>query len=186
MARPQEINEIQIIDNAIALIEEEGVSALSMRTLAIKCNIATSTLYLHFSNKLDLVIAVASKFWEGCYDNLDLSAEGDFFEAIKLLYLHILEYLERFNVSWLGLFSSMKAEDKLEGKKAMGKYIRLIHSHVISQLQKHKDEFDVEYYEKMGEEFFASFIYQSFVGMLMKFDHKYENFESILKRILLG
>lgn len=54
----------KIVDTAIALIKENGYSNFSMRMLAVALDIKAASLYKHFKNFDDLLIAVGLKIYE--------------------------------------------------------------------------------------------------------------------------
>ena len=49
------------LDRAWAMIERDGVLKLQMARLASECEYAVGTLYLHFSSKEDLLVALATR-----------------------------------------------------------------------------------------------------------------------------
>jgi AcrR family transcriptional regulator len=51
-----------IVDTAIAMIDEGGLPALNMRTLAERCQIGTMTLYRYLNTKEELLAAVADRY----------------------------------------------------------------------------------------------------------------------------
>lgn len=186
MSRPVEIDREQILIHAVTLLGNEGYETFSMRKLAIRCNVAVSTIYLHFENKMDIMIEVVSKFWKECFTTFNAQESTNFFDSIRTLYYHILSHLEHFKVKWLNSFTTMNIMDKSQGKEAMNQFISLIHKKIISQLELYQSTFDKNYFDKCDKEYLAKFIYDNFTGLLMKFSHDYEKFETILKRILLG
>jgi AcrR family transcriptional regulator len=52
-----------IIDAAIAIVDEDGADALSMRTLAQRLGSGTATLYRHFEDRTDLVGDVVDRIF---------------------------------------------------------------------------------------------------------------------------
>ena len=48
----------RIVTTAISILDEQGADALSMRTLALRLESSTSTLYRHFAGRADLVARV--------------------------------------------------------------------------------------------------------------------------------
>jgi AcrR family transcriptional regulator len=67
----------RIVATALAITDEEGVEALSMRTLAQRLNSGTATLYRHFDNRAALVAHVVDRvFGEVELDAGQLAAMG--------------------------------------------------------------------------------------------------------------
>lgn len=53
----------QLLDHAMQIIDEQGPDALSIRALANQADIVPSTIYNYFTDKEDLYLAMAEKFW---------------------------------------------------------------------------------------------------------------------------
>lgn len=60
MGRPKKplISEQAVVDAATAILEEDGVDALSLRNLGARLGINSTSLYHHFRNKDDILLAV--------------------------------------------------------------------------------------------------------------------------------
>lgn len=52
---------LTLIEQALEILEQQGVSALSMRALADRIGVSRSALYHHFKNKEDLLSAIAGQ-----------------------------------------------------------------------------------------------------------------------------
>lgn len=57
----------EIVAEALALVDEQGIEALSMRTLAARLGVGASALYWHFAGKAELVSAMASHFYRRAF-----------------------------------------------------------------------------------------------------------------------
>ena len=70
---------------ARAIIEAHGHDALSMRELAVQIKVAPSALYRHFSNRVDLMMAVANETHRELGTQLSVAnaAEGDPWDALE-------------------------------------------------------------------------------------------------------
>ncbi len=60
-----ELSRGRIVDEAIALLDEEGVNGLSMRRLAQRLGVSTMSTYHHVADKADLVEAIAERVTAG-------------------------------------------------------------------------------------------------------------------------
>src|SRR3954463_7855276 len=74
MARPRQplLTRERIISAASALVDAEGLDALSMRRLATELGVQGPSLYNHFATKAEILDAVADSLIE----QVDLSAFG--------------------------------------------------------------------------------------------------------------
>ena len=84
MARPRQVllTRQRIVEAASALVDAEGLDALSMRRLATELGVQGPSLYNHFGTKAEIVDAVADTVVE----QVDVSAFGthDWPEALRL------------------------------------------------------------------------------------------------------
>ncbi|MBN1813471.1 MAG: TetR/AcrR family transcriptional regulator [Anaerolineae bacterium] len=82
-----------ILDAALAIINQQGVDGLSMRTLAEEVDYSPSALYNYFDNKEEIVEAIRAEGW-ALFDAMDQgSLQGDLSPA-ELLYRSGLAYLK--------------------------------------------------------------------------------------------
>src|SRR4051812_25720270 len=74
MARPKQplLTRERIVEAASALVDAEGLDALSMRRLATELSVQGPSLYNHFATKAEIVDAVA----EAVIEQVDVSAFG--------------------------------------------------------------------------------------------------------------
>jgi TetR/AcrR family tetracycline transcriptional repressor len=58
------IHQRQVIDVALALLDEQGLSQLQMRAVAGRLNVQASALYWHVRNKAELLSLMSSHFYD--------------------------------------------------------------------------------------------------------------------------
>jgi TetR/AcrR family tetracycline transcriptional repressor len=81
----------QIIKEALALLEEHGPGALSMRRLADRLGVAPNALYTHVRGKADLIDGLIDQVYAGLTLNPD--ASGDWAQQLTTLSQEIRTYL---------------------------------------------------------------------------------------------
>ncbi len=72
----------EILSKAKEIIATDGLSAVSIRSLAKKCNMATGSLYNYFSSKDELILEVVKSVWEDVFD-LSLIGDDSFVKAVE-------------------------------------------------------------------------------------------------------
>jgi AcrR family transcriptional regulator len=82
-----------ILDAARAIINEQGVDGLSMRTLAEEVDYSPSALYNYFDNKEEIVEAIRAEGWE-LFDAMDEGLLQEDLSPAELLYQSGLSYLK--------------------------------------------------------------------------------------------
>jgi TetR/AcrR family tetracycline transcriptional repressor len=85
------LNRELIIREALALLEEHGPEALSMRRLADRLGVAPNALYTHVRGKADLIDGLIDQVYAGLTLNPD--ASGDWAQQLATLSQEIRAYL---------------------------------------------------------------------------------------------
>ncbi|GAA3606544.1 TetR/AcrR family transcriptional regulator C-terminal domain-containing protein [Microlunatus ginsengisoli] len=68
----------RIVDEALRLVDESGLDALSLRSLAGRLDVRAPTLYWHVQNKSELLDALADEIMDGAIDSARrISVPGD-------------------------------------------------------------------------------------------------------------
>jgi AcrR family transcriptional regulator len=80
-----------IVKEALALLEEDGPGALSMRRLADRLGVAPNALYTHVRGKADLIDGLIDQVYAGLTLNPD--ASGDWAQQLTTLSQEIRAYL---------------------------------------------------------------------------------------------
>ena len=89
--RRRTLSRQEIIDEALALLEERGAGELSMRRLAHRLGVAPNALYSHVRGKADLIDGLVDEVYAG----LDLvpDASADWTEQLAVLSRAVREHL---------------------------------------------------------------------------------------------
>jgi TetR/AcrR family tetracycline transcriptional repressor len=80
-----------IIKEALALLEEHGPGALSMRRLADRLGVAPTALYTHVRGKADLIDGLIDQVYAGL--TLELDRSGDWTQQLATLGQQVREHL---------------------------------------------------------------------------------------------
>ena len=80
-----------IIKEALALLEQQGAGALSMRRLADRLGVAPNALYTHVRGKADLIDGLIDQVYAGL--NLDPDPTGDWTQQLTTLSQAIRDHL---------------------------------------------------------------------------------------------
>jgi AcrR family transcriptional regulator len=81
----------EIIKEALALLEEHGPGALSMRRLADRLGVAPTALYTHVRGKADLIDGLIDQVYAGL--TLELDPSGDWTQQLTTLSQQIRDHL---------------------------------------------------------------------------------------------
>ncbi len=163
----------EILEIAKTIIDENGIHALSIRSLANKCNMATGSLYNYFSSKNDLVVKVVTSFW---YDfmNINMKDQTSFKNAVIHLIESISEGKKR-HPNFFPLHSFIFDDNnKAEGIHLMKKYLEDVKTNMLYVLKEDseikKDAFD----ESFTKEMFIDIMFNLILSYLIHdMDSKY-------------
>ena len=175
-----------ILQEAKDIAYSEGLAKVSMRKIAVRCDIALGTIYNYYPMKTDIIFAIVEDFWNECFSDFDkiYNPKVDFFKQLEIFYFHILNYLEQFESHWLEDLTNLSSINKSEGKKREMQFMdNLIHMYV-KLIENHKSEFNEEIFDRFTDEEIAGFILDNFIVMLKKFEKKYDLLDFSLKKIL--
>lgn len=174
-----------ILASAKEIAYNEGTSAISMRKLALNCNIALGTIYNYYPTKMDIIISIVEDFWRNCLVSFKAKENIDFFQEIESLYFHIYDYLEKFKSDFLTGLSSLSANSKNKGKLKEAEFMDNLVGFFQRILEKHKSEFNEDSFKELDKKKFNRFIIDQFLVMLKRQEKDYSFFDFTLKKILL-
>ncbi|MEH3090407.1 MAG: TetR/AcrR family transcriptional regulator [Microbacterium arborescens] len=92
--RPAKFTRDDAVAAAVAIVDDIGVDALTMRRLSAALGVDPMALYRHFADKGEVVAAVADSFWLGC-EVPDVGGAADWRQYATSLMNGIRSSLER-------------------------------------------------------------------------------------------
>lgn len=102
-----------ILDAALALIDEEGVAALSTRRIAQRIGYTSGTLYQHFKDVGDIVLQVNARTLGGLIEVMEAAKPGLPAEPSARIHRYAdiyLDYLRRNRNAWDAMFAWRRQE----------------------------------------------------------------------------
>lgn len=158
-----------ILQTCRAFVSEHGLSALNMRAVAKKCNIALGSLYNYFPSKNDLTIAVIGSVWQDIF-HMKGTCETErtfpdhvqwIFESVKA---GMVEYPNFFTTHSVSFASTEKGQ----ARQAMERYFVHMKSGLYEALQRdmavRQDTFD----ETFSQDAFIDFVLTGLLTLLMQ------------------
>lgn len=128
----------KILESAYGQVQEGGLSALSIRAVAKRCQISVGTIYNYFPDKAALVTALITKFWQSVafssktHSCFAYTLGEDFISYLKRIEDQIGQALLQFRHNWLSDMSSLDARCRHEGKQAEQVWF----NHIYENLEK--------------------------------------------------
>lgn len=95
--KPQATSKEEILAAARKIVQEKGLSGISMRSVAAEAGVAAGTLYHYFPDKDALMLAVTADIWEDIFDLDGMKKEGEgFAAAVDALFCHAAEKISSY------------------------------------------------------------------------------------------
>lgn len=180
--RVKTLTKQQIKQEAIDIINTMGLSKLSIRTLASKCNVTAGTVYLYYKDKGELITEIASDFWKECFK--DLITADSFIDEIEQNYNHLSLYLNKFRQNFISSFANVSYGGD-SAKSVMKTHKDMIRSFIKERLLFFENSFVGACYKKIGSDYMIDFIFTNLMSALYG-ENDFDKFVIILKNILFG
>ena len=164
----------KLLEEAKRQVEEQGYSAMTIRSVATACGVGVGTVYNYFSSKDMLVASFMLEDWMTCLGNIqtDCTEEADSKEVLHRIYVELLSFKEKYT----GLFAD---------ENALGSYSASFpkrHQMLRSQLAAHILIL-TRRQKKADPEFLADFIAESMLTWIMA-DYEFEQIAEVVLQLL--
>lgn len=115
------------------LASEEGINAISIRSLANKAGIATGTVYNYFKNKDEILLALTEAYWTEALAEISQEAQVlPFPEQVRKIYAFLQQRMRQDAGQLMGSLSGVEALGQQRMTAMQGK-LRLILQHSLEQ-----------------------------------------------------
>ena len=164
----------ELLEAAEQITYEEGMTHLSIRSLAKKLDISVGVVYNYFPSKADLVLAIIENFWKKVFHN-DLCTFDEppcfpiFYESI---YQRLSEHIEDFQAVFLGQLHVLRSEDKQKGKALEQQYLQHIQKGFLLVLSQDSHIPESLWTATFTKEAFLQFLFEH---MLVDLSHQRKN-----------
>ncbi len=109
----------EIMQSSLELISEQGLTALSIRAVAEKCNIAVGSIYNYFGSKSDLLCEIVGSVWKDIFKMPDKDTQFDSFtDCVRWVFSSLREGNEKYP-DFLSMHSILLSDNKAHGRKMM-------------------------------------------------------------------
>lgn len=167
------------------IVKEEGISAVNMRAVAAKCQVAVGSVYNYFPSKADLLCAVIESIWKDIFhmpkEDFDFT---DFTDCLVWLLASIEEggqkYPEFFSMHALSLTSGNKAA----GRQMMEQCMLHVKQSLLTVLEKDPNVNRGVFNEVLTPNIFIDYLFTIIIASLMDSGQKCDGLLQIVKRVL--
>ena len=164
----------KLLEEAKRQVEEQGYSAMTIRSVATACGVGVGTVYNYFPSKDMLVASFMLEDWMTCLGHIqeDCNDESDAKEVLHRIYIELLDFKKKYT----GLFSD---------ENALGSYSASFpkrHQMLRAQLAAHIMTLTRKQ-RKSDPEFLADFIAEAMLTWTMA-DYEFEQIAEVVLQLL--
>lgn len=174
-----------IIKTCQAMVQENGISSINMRSVALKCQVSVGAVYNYFPSKTDLICATIESIWKDIFHMSNQTfIFTDFiecltwlFESIKKGSMKYPEFLSKHAVS-------LASQNKVIGQKMMNHYFQHLKDQLLIVLKNDHHIREDAFHENLSETLFVEYIFELFISSIMNCHYDYQGILEIVKRYL--
>lgn len=179
---PKTIEDVEnlILRSAFELLKAQGYQKLNMREIAKKSNIATGTIYNYFPTKDELMISLIRFYWKDYREKIYelFSSKEDVLTKMRGIFLMIDTFIRTFEGFILEY--AKKGNEKPEGR--VQKFLNEFRKGIKNALDMDKT---ISIVPSIKTEELSAFIAANMISIALYRLYTYENFEKIVRIIIL-
>ncbi len=175
----------EILKTSRKLIQQQGWSAINIRSVAAACRVSVGSIYNYFDSKAVLVSATIESIWcEIFHQPDDENVFQNTQECIRWIYRQMeygcKQYPDFFTLHFLGFMR----EDKSDGKHRMQQTWQHILNGLCSVLKRDINVRPDAFTEQFTAEKFADMLFSLMLSALIRQDYDYTTVLEIVRRTI--
>lgn len=175
----------EIIGVCQKIVKEKGISAISMRSVALECNVAVGSIYNYFPSKADLLCATIESVWKDIFHMSGKKFKfSNFVECLTWLFESVKEGSEKYPEFFSMHALTFASEDKVAGQQIMEKYFIHLKLSLLDVLEKDSSIKAGAFNEILTPELFVDYILTIFISSLLDSHQNCDGLLEITKRCL--
>lgn len=167
------------------LIQQQGWSAVNIRSVAAACGVSVGSIYNYFDSKAALVAATIESVWCEIFHRPE---DGAVFQDTQACITWMYERMEYGRNQYPGFFTlhslGFMQEDKADGKRRMQQTWQHILDGLCSVLQRDAKVRPDAFTEQFTAEKFAGVLFSLMLSALLREDYDPDAVLEIVRRIL--
>lgn len=151
----------EILKAGRKIAQEKGLSAINMRSVATKCNIALGTLYNYYSNKDELVLAVIESIWKDIFHIKEYKDDISFLEFVVFILSCLKDSKEKYPNFFVSHSMIIQSRVKEDAKDKMNNCFTHIKGMMLSVLENDKTIDSSCFSNSFSRDEFVSFVFSN-------------------------
>ncbi len=175
----------EILKTSRELIQQQGWSAVNIRSVASACGVSVGSIYNYFDSKADLVGATVESVWQEIFHHPE---DGSVFQDTQACIVWIYGRMESGCQQYPGFFTlhslGFLGEEKSDGKRLMAQaWQHILHS-LCAVLKRDAKIRPDAFSEQFTPEMFADVLFSLMLSALLRQDYNPSPVLEILHRTL--
>lgn len=174
-----------ILKTSRKLIQQQGWTAINIRSVAAACGVSVGSIYNYFGSKAALVCATVESVWCEIFSRPE---DGAVFQDTQACIAWIYGRMEYGCKEYPGFFTlhslGFMQEDKFDGKRRMQQAWQHILDRLCSVLRQDAKIREDAFTEKFTVERFADVLFSQMLSALLRQDYDTAAIEEIVNRTL--
>ena len=151
----------EILKAGRKIAQEKGLSAINMRSVATKCNIALGTLYNYYSNKDELVLAVIESIWKDIFHIKEYKDDISFLDFVVFILSCLKDSKEKYPNFFVSHSMIIQSRVKEDAKDKMNNCFTHIKGMMLSVLENDKTIDSSCFSNSFSRDEFVSFVFSN-------------------------
>lgn len=160
----------------------DGLKAISMRSVAAKCNIALGTLYNYYANKDELILSVIESIWSDIF-HLKSCNDTSFLAFVENIFTCIKDSMKSYPGFFFTHSMSIATTNRDKAKDKMQSCFEHIEKELLEALNGDEEIDKSIFNQNFTEEDFVSFVFWNIVLSLVNNDDHHTLIE-VIKRVI--
>ncbi|MEG1475746.1 MAG: TetR/AcrR family transcriptional regulator [Longicatena sp.] len=157
-----------ILSAARSIVSENGLSALHMRSVAQRCNIALGSLYNYFPSKNDLTMATIESVWQDIFHKeMTCEANTSFLAYVSQIFESVQQGMQTYPNFFSAHSISFASSEKKQAHQMMDRYFQHMKEGLLSILEHENIRKDV-FGDTFTKQDFVEFIITSLLTLLIQ------------------
>ncbi|MEG0441902.1 MAG: TetR/AcrR family transcriptional regulator [Oscillospiraceae bacterium] len=158
-----------ILKTCRQLVSENGFNGLTMRSVALACNVALGSLYNYFPSKNDLTIATIESVWQDIF-HMERPCEPccSFLDYVQQIFERVSAGITAYPNCFTAHSIGVAGSDKTQARQTMEHYFTHMRGGLLTALQQDKKVREDAFSKTFTPEELADFVLSALLSQLMQ------------------
>lgn len=157
----------KIIETCQKMVEEQGITAINMRSVAVACHVSVGAMYNYFPSKSELLCATIESIWKDIFPMPNqLVQSTSFLECLTWLFENIQEGCKKYPEFLSRHALTFATENKELGHKVMDRYFTHVKQGLYDVLEKDQKIKKYVFNDIFDSTLYVDYIFELFLSSI--------------------